>query len=201
MRITLIALALVTAMYPTSAQEPASQEVALRAANLAAKSAADITDAPIKMELDLEKPQAVQADRVGALVIPAKDLSAKVLENPTNRVIPLGQLWTLRLTPTLQDKGVPNDQLRLITIKTDQNDYQAALFYLGARTNKQGGMDLVVYAKEKKALLRLPMQKAEAKQDFPIEISAQKTDEKTGTLTLRFLGQYKVQLPITKQIE
>jgi hypothetical protein len=46
--------------------------------------------------------------------------------------------------------------------------------------------------------LKVPLKKIEAAQDEPIDMSAERTSDVTGHLTLKILGQYEAHLTITE---
>ena len=61
---------------------------------------------------------------------------------------------------------------------------------------------MIVFGKDKEPLTRVPLMAREgAKQEFPIEVSGEKRDERTGTLTLRLFGQFEAQLLLMREEE
>jgi hypothetical protein len=178
------------------AQESVPLEAAQNAARVATKALGVLTDAPFKMDLDLEKPSALSG---AALAIPAAKLSAELFARSSQEIIPLGQLWTLRITLAQNGKVTPNSKLRLVTVMNDGDEVKVQLYFLGARKNEKGEWTLVVYAKDKEPLLTAALQKAEGSQQQPIELEARKEGEDSGTLTVRILGRYKAELPLMKQ--
>jgi hypothetical protein len=182
-----------------SAQERVPQDQAVPIAKLLAETAAKIADAQIKIELDTAYPFGLKADEVGAMVIPVKNLSEETFTKAGKDVSPVAQLWFKKLTTVVDNKTVPNDKLRLLKVSHNGEDFELPLFLLGVRKKADGALEMVVYAKDKQPLVVLPVEKAEANLELPIELEGKKTGEDTGELTLKLAGKYRVKLPLTKQ--
>ena len=192
----LIALAAIVACSPAVlAQEAIELGEAQKAARKLSESASSITDAPFTVESDLEKPQGIKHDGVGLLVLPDRKLSAELLAAANTAITPLGQLWMLKLAVATQGKPVATEKIRHFSITDDDKTHEVSLYFLGATKTEAGGLELVVYAKGKEPLLRVPIKKRVAgKQEFPIEVSGVKNDDNSGTLSLRLFGEYDAQL-------
>ena len=197
----LTALALLAAFAPAlSAQDAIQLEEAQKAARKLSASAAQITDAPFAVETDLEKPQGIKAEGVGLLVLPDRKLTAELLAAANSAITPLGQLWTLKLAVAANGKATASEKLRHLTIVDGEKEREVSLYYLGATKTDAGGLELVVYAKDKEPLLRVPIKKrAAGKQEFPIEVSGVKNDDQSGTLSLRLFGEYDARLLLMKE--
>ena len=197
----LIALAAVIACAPAVlAQDAIELGEAQKAARKLSESAARITDAPFSVESDLEKPQGIKAEGVGLLVLPDRKLSAELLAAANSAITPLGQLWTLKLAVAANGKATAADKLRHFTVGDDEKEREVSLYFLGATKTDAGGLELVVYAKDKEPLLRVPIKKRVAgKQEFPIEVSGVKNDDNSGTLSLRLFGEYDAQLLLMRE--
>ncbi len=191
---------LVTATFAT-AQERVSLEDAQKGARLLTQTAGKISDAPLKLEVDLEKPDGLKANEVRILVIPDQKLNGEALAKTGKTVTPLGQLWMHAIAPAKEGKVISNDRLRFVTVTKDDKEFKVLLFFLGLQKSDKGEMELVVYGKDKEPLLRLPLEKSATQQQLPIELQGRKEGEGTGVLTLNILGKYKAELPVTKPAE
>ena len=192
----LTALAAIIACGPVVlAQDAIELGEAQKAARRLSESASKITDAPFTVETDLEKPQGIKAEGVGLLVLPDRKLSAELLAAANSAITPLGQLWMLKLVVATDGKPAATEKIRHFTIAAEDKEREVSLYFLGATKTEARGLELVVYAKDKEPLLRVPMKKRVAgKQEFPIEVSGVKNDDNSGTLSLRLFGEYDAQL-------
>ena len=178
--ITLAALAAFTSTL--LAVDSIEIEEARKAARKLSASAAGITDAPFAVDPDLEKPQGIKAEGRGVIVLPDRNLSAELLAAANSAITPLGQLWTLKLAVAKDGKATAGEKLRHITISDGENSREVSLYFLGATKPAGGELELVVYAKDQEPILRVPINKrVSAKQEFPIEVSGTKNDDKSGT--------------------
>ena len=197
----LTALAAIAAFAPALlAQDAIQLDEAQKAARKLSANAAQITDAPFPVETDLEKPQGIKAEGVGLLVLPDRKLTAELLAAANSAITPLGQLWMLKLAVAANGKATASEKLRHLTITDGEKEREVSLYYLGATKTDAGGLELVVYAKDREPLLRVPIKKRVAgKQEFPIEVSGVKNDDHSGTLSLRLFGEYDAQLILMRE--
>ena len=197
----LLTLAALVALTPAlHAQESIELGEAQKAARKLSESAARITDAPFAVDSDLEKPQGIKAEGTGLIVLPDRKLTTELLAAANSAITPLGQLWTLKLAVAANGKPTAADMLRHFTIADGEKEREVSLYFLGATKTEARGLELVVYAKDKEPLLRVPIKKRVAgKQEFPIEVSGVKNDDKSGTLSLRLFGEYDAQLLLMRE--
>ena len=182
-----------------SAQESIELAEAQKAARKLSASVSQITDAPFAVDSDLERPQGIKADGVGLLVLPDRKASAELLAAANTAITPLAQLWTLKLAVAKDGKATAGEKLRHITISDGENSREVSLYFLGATKTAGGELELVVYAKGQEPILRVPINKrVAAKQEFPIEVSGTKNDDKSGTLSLRLFGEYDARLLLVR---
>jgi hypothetical protein len=180
------------------AQERVPPEDAKRLGKKLAESSAKLdVPAQVKVVPDADNALAIHHERVGALVMPDKNLSADVLSKAGKEVVPVGHLWTRRLVPVLDGKATANDKLRIINVTLKDEEEPLVLCLLGVR-KKGDGLELLVFGKDKEALLTLPLTKADTLQTLPIELDGKKNDNDTGTLTIGFVGKYEAKLIVTK---
>lgn len=196
----LLGLAALLALSPAlHAQESIEIEEAKKAARKLSESAAGITDAPFAVDSDLEKPQGIKAEGRGLLVLPDRKLTVELLAAANTAITPLGQLWTLKLAVAKDGKPTAAEKIRHFTVGDGEKSREVGLYFLGATKTPSGELELVVYAKDKEPILRVPINKrVAAKQEFPIEVSGTKNDEDSGTLSLRLFGEYDARLVLMR---
>ena len=197
----IIVLSALIAVAPAlRAQESIELDEAQKAARKLNDSISRIADAPFAVDSDLEKPQGIKADGTGLLVLPDRKLTAELLAAANSAITPLGQLWTLKLAVAANGKPTAADKLRHFTIADGEKEREVSLYFLGATKTEARGLELVVYAKDKEPLLRVPIKKRVAgKQEIPIEVSGVKNDDDSGTLSLRLFGEYDAQLVLMRE--
>lgn len=197
--------ALCLALFLTASLSPAQEAVPLadaqKYAQILAESAKDLTGLPLACELDLDKPSAIRAGEVGALVIPDKRATADKLAKAGKDAVPLGHLWLRNLAPVNAGAPLPNSELRSVKVRSGESTAEAQLFVVAARRNAADKLELVVFGKPKEPLLTLPLEKSTASGDAPIQLLARKTGEASGLLTLVFFGQHQAEISVGKQAE
>jgi hypothetical protein len=196
MRIPMTGIGLLLCVGIAVAQEQVPQERAQKAAQLLAEQSGKLTDLPLKIDPDTEKPFGLHHGDVAALVIPAKGLSAEALAKAGKSIMPLGQLWFRRMTPIVAGTPTPNNKLRLVKISVDGQEHEVSLYLLGLRSKEKAEPELVIYAQGKEPLVALPLEKIDGRQEQPIELEGQKGDDGTGTLTLNVAGRYRARLTV-----
>ena len=193
-------IALIACAPALLAQDAIELGEAQKAARKLSESAARITDAPFTVETDLEKPQGIKAEDVGLIVLPDRKLSVELLAAANSAITPVGQLWMLKLAVATDGKPTAAAKLRHFTVGDGEKEREVSLYFLGATKTEAKGLELVVYAKDTEPLLRVPIKKRVAgKQEFPIEVSGVKNDDKSGTLSLRLFGEYDAQLLLMRE--
>lgn len=181
------------------AQERIPQEQAQKAAAMLAEHAAKLDGPQIKTEVDAQKPFGLQQGQRAAVIIPDKKLSEDALSKAGKDVVPLGQLWLRGLAPVADGKVLPNDKLRVVKVKADNQDHELPLCLLGVRKNKDGGLEMVVYGKDKEPLLSVPLKKMDVKQELPLELEAKRGDNETAQVLVSVLGKYQASLTVGRQ--
>jgi hypothetical protein len=181
------------------AQERIEPEIAKKYARVFVEQSASLSGLQLKIDADPERPYGLKHEEVGALIIPDKRLSEAVLQKLGKETAPLAQLWVRNLTIVVNDQLVPNDQLRIVTVSANGKDHPLPLFLLGVRKKTADDLELVVYGPNKEPLVLSPLKKIDGSQDLPIELEGTKRDDGRGTLTLRILGKYQVELTLAKQ--
>jgi hypothetical protein len=176
------------------------QEDARAFARPCVERAAELTDLPLKVDADAEKPCAVRGEGGGAMVIPDKGLTADRLKKAGKEAVPVAQLWLRKWTPVRDGKPVADDQLRIVTVRLDDKDRPMPLLLLGVRAKgDKGELELLVYSRESEPLLVLPLKAVEAGEELPVELEWQRGDKDADSLTITLLGKRQAILKITRQ--
>jgi hypothetical protein len=179
-----------------AAQERIPQEEAIKYSRLLTETAAkDVKDAPVKTDVDTERPYAVRHGEVGAMISPDRNLTAEVLAKAGEEPVPVGHLWFRKLTPSIDGQNIADDRLRLVTITVDNQDHILPIFLLSAR-KKGDQLELLIHGKNKEPLAVVPLKKHDVNQELPIELDGKKQTDDTGLIFLNVLGKYQAQLTV-----
>ena len=68
---------------------------------------------------------------------------------------------------------------------------------LGVCKDANGGLELLIYGKDKEPVTRVAMKSISGQQDNPIEMSGERKDDR-GVVTLKFLGKYEATFSVTE---
>lgn len=178
-------------------QEALSREDAMKYAFLVALHEPASMQAPIKVDADLKRPFAGHDGDYGAMVLPETKLTAATLQAAGRDVLPLGQLWLVKLTPMVNGSGVEASSLQIVRIPHDGETVRAPLCLLGVRKTEAGSLELFVYGRGKEPLLRVPLSKTQRTQTMPIELTGERESD-GGKLKLSIVGQYEAEIPVTE---
>ena len=162
------------------------------------RATAVLADPPLRMDVDPNKPCAERGEGGGAMIVPDKKLTEKVLAGAGNDVVPVGQLWFRKWTLANKGKPVAQDKLRIITVNVEDKDRPMPLFLLGIRKRGQKDVELVVYAKDSEPLLTVPLKKLDQMQDLPVLLEWSRGEKQSDNLTLNILGKYEGVLKIAR---
>jgi hypothetical protein len=200
MKTTLIGLNLVLGLTLVSAQELVPSDQAEKAAVQLVGEAARIKGLPSHVDADPSKAFAMTVKNKGytSLVLPDKALSKEALAKTGKTVTPLGQLWLNKLTPVVQAKGTPADQLNLLDVTFKNEGQRVVLLLLGVQKSDTGELELVIYGKEKRPLLTLPLKQSSPRQELPLELDMRPGGEALGIVEIKVLGAYAAALPVAE---
>lgn len=188
--------ALACAAGAVTAQELIPQEDLEKGVPRALARVADFDNLPIKTDADGAKAFGMKAKQYAAVVIPDKGLTKESLAKAGKEVVPVGQLWLIKLSPAVKDATTANDKLRLVTISVKDEDHRLSLLLLGARKAGEKDLELVIYAKAKEPLLTLPLKQSDTKQVLPLEIGLRQGTSSLGLVDINILGEYQAVLPV-----
>lgn len=182
------------------AQERVPQEQATKLAKHFAEEASKVSSPQLKTEVDPEKAFALHVGEAGVLFIPEKGLSEDAFARAGAAPTPVGQLWMRNLVPAANGKPVPEDKLRLLTVRVKDEDHQLPFSLVGVRKASNNQLELILYGKDKEPYLHAPVRKLETKQksDEPVMLEAQKDAGDSATLTLTMVGEYQASIQLTK---
>jgi hypothetical protein len=183
----------------------AQEAVPLEDAQKAARKVTEIavSDPPFKMEVDVDQSSAIKADKGGLLIVPDKQLTAEKLATSGAAIVPIGQLWSLRVSLAANGKAIGPDKLRKVSVTDGDKQRELELYFLGAGKNERGELELIVFGKEKESVLRVPLAKTDgaSAQRLPISLTGRKDNEDSGTLTLHLVDKYTADLPVVRNAE
>src|SRR5215472_6116105 len=189
MKAILIATASLTFCLAATAQEPVPRQECLKYAFVASANLKEMLKTPIPTDPDVKRPVAARDGEYGAMVLPESKLTADVLAKAGKEVVPVGQLWLVKLAPLSDGRVVPASKLRVVHLNYRDKEADAPCCALGVRKTGSGGLELLVYGKESEPVLHVPLKGISSTQDNPIEMSAERKDD-GGLITLNFLGRY-----------
>jgi hypothetical protein len=69
-------------------------------------------------------------------------------------------------------------------------------YALGVQRNGTGALELLVFGKDKEPVVKVPLKTMDAKQDVPIDLSAERESD-SGKVTLKILGKYTATISVT----
>lgn len=190
------------------AQEPAAipPEELTKATQLLMDANTRLGELPLKLELAPDQATGFKVGDAGAIIIPDRRLKTekgdKAGKNKNRRgALPVGQLWTSKLSPKDKDSVLPNDKLRLVTVTAKDKEIVLAVFALGIERAGKKEFQLTLYGKGNSPVLRVPLTAEKAKGAAPVTLSARKTGDEGGVLELKLLGRYKAEIPVSRQTE
>jgi hypothetical protein len=196
MKRTLIAAVLLTGLLAVQAQEKMSREETLQIAFYTSLDLKAMLNTPIPTDPDVKRPVAVKDGDYGSLVLPETRLSADTFSNAGKEAKSVGQIWLRGLAPMNAGEIVPASKLRTVHVSAMGQDADAVCCALGVGKDANGGLELLVYGKDKEPVTRVALKSISGQQENPIELSAERKDD-SGVLTLKFLGKYEAAFSVT----
>lgn len=194
--LTLLGLTL-AATATATAQERLPRREALGIAFALCADLKTLEGTPIPTDVDVKRPVALRDGDYGAMVLPEAKLNADAIRQAATRAVPVGQLWFHRLTPIRDSGPVGWDSLRMVDVNTPEGSATVPQCALAVSRNAAGALELLVYGNRPDPILRVPLKTVAAKQDVPIDLSAERGGDE-GTITLRILGQFEATLRVTE---
>jgi hypothetical protein len=197
MKTLITASLLIAGLLGAQAQERLSREEALKYACVVSVDLKEMLNTPIPTDPDIKRPVALKKDNHGGMILPETKLTAQTFANAGEEVKSLGQLWLVNLVPVLNGQPVPVSRQRMVHVRAGEQEADAACCALGVAKTKSGGLELLVYGKDKAPVFRVPLKPISAAQDNPIEVTSEMKDE-NAEVTLRFVGKYEATFALTE---
>ena len=188
--------AFLAAFTTIQAQEQLSRQEALKYAFIVSANLPAMLKTPIPTDPDVKRPVAARDGDYGAMVLPETKLTAGVFAKAGKEAAPVGQLWLLKLVPLMDGQPAPASKLKMVEASGDEGQATVPCCALGVRKAADGGLELLVFGKDKEPVLRAPIQTISSQQENPIEMTAERKDN-GGLLTLRFVGKYEASFMVT----
>ena len=180
------------------AQEPVPLDRAREFARALSESAAKLSSTPVRIDADVLNPFGIRAGEAGALVVPDRHLTAAALAEVGDKPLPVGELFLRNVNLTTDGAPVAASKLQHITVAMQDQQVQVPIYFLAAHKNSDGKLELLVFGKEEQPLAKAVMGKVPSDAKLPIELTAEKQDEKNGLLTLKVAGQFEAELVLQK---
>jgi hypothetical protein len=196
MKHTLLTLTLLSTLALACAQEKLSREETLRYAFVVAMDLKQLQATPIPTDVDLKQPVAMRDGDFGGMVLPEAKLNAGAIAKADEKVVPIGQLWLLKLTPMRDGEAVAASKLRMVTLSHEGDQATVAQCALGVQRNGSGALELLVFGKDKEPVVKVPLNASDARQDLPIDLAAERESD-SGKVTLKILGKYTATFSVT----
>ena len=197
MKRTIILLGLLTVTQFMSGQEVLPRKEALKLAFFVSADLKVLQNTPIATDVDVKQPVALRDGDYGALVLPEAKLTTDAIAKAGEQVVPIGQLWLRRLTPVRDGDAISSSQLRVVQLDAGGESHAAVQCALGVKADGSGGLELLVFGKDKTPLVKVPLKKVESQESTPIGMSAEHADE-SGRIILKILGRYQATLVVTE---
>jgi hypothetical protein len=179
------------------AQEQLSRSEAIKYAFIVSANLGEMLKTPIPTDPDVKRPVAARDGEHGAMVLPESKLSLTAFAKPGKEGVAVAQLWLLKLVPMNGRQPVPADKLRLVNVTSEGGDAKVPCCALAVRNQPDGDtLELLVYGKDKKRVLTVPLKSISRPQEDVVEIVAERKED-GGLLTLRFLGKYEASFMVT----
>jgi|ERR1035438_9582235 hypothetical protein len=177
MKRTLIAFTVLMTLHLASAQERLSREEALKYALLVSVDLKQLQGTPIPTDVDVKQPVVVYEGDHGGMLLPEAKLTSEAFAKAGEKIVPIGQLWLRKLTPTRDGSALASDKLRVATVKHKDQDVSLVQCALGVRRNRSDALELLVFGKDKEPLVILPLKRVDAPQELPLDFTAERTGD------------------------
>jgi hypothetical protein len=184
--------------FHADAQEPVPLDRAREFARALSESAAKLSPTPVQIDADVLNPFGIHAGEAGALVVPDRNLTAAALAEVGEKPLPVGELFLRNVLLTSNGTAVTGEKLQHITVAMNDQKVQVPIYFLAARKNGDGKLELLVFGKDNEPVAKALLGKVPSQAKLPIELTAEKQDEKSGLLTLKVAGQFEAELVLQK---
>ncbi len=190
----LFVLALMLCVRGANAQERLPDDEAKKIAKELIEASSKVKG-PVAVDADADKPFAKRKDEHGAMVVPARKLTAEMIEKAGAEIVPIGLLYFHQLAPLVDEKPVPAKQMKSVSFTHGEKEVTLSLCYLGVQKVK-GTTSLVILGNDKKPLVSAPLTKIDEKQELPIEFLVSIEPDETASISVTLLGKHKAKVKV-----
>jgi len=157
---------------------------------------AQFPNPPVKVEPNAEKAHGYHLkEKIGVLVFPDKNVTAKSIEEAKDKEVPVGILATLSLTLETKDRVVPAEELAVADLN---GQLKLPVFFLAVKAE---GADraLTIYSKDGKALTTTTLKKqaGDANQPVGLKLTNIDVEKRKSDATVSIGGAYEGTLKLT----
>ena len=183
-----------------SAQEPKKLEgeEAKKIATRLTEASAKLENTPFKVTPDIEKAGGLAAKKHVALLLPDTGLKLDTLKKIDREIVPLGLLYTHKMTLVVADQSLPEDQQRTVEIEVKNEKAKIAVMHLAA-AKVAGRLVLLVYTNGKTPAMVTTLAETEDAKDLPLDVEGKKAASNQATLLVTVLGKYRAAISVAGQ--
>jgi hypothetical protein len=162
--------------------------------------AAKKLDLPFKLTLDADKGTGVHADKAVGFILPSTKLTEDAIKKLDKEPVPIGILFTHKVTLVIADQPVPADQHRSteITVGNDTVTVNVMPLAIG---KVAGRLVLLVYTKDKTPALVTELVESAEKSEFPIDLDARRVGDNRAAAIINVLSRYRAAIQVAGQGE
>jgi hypothetical protein len=158
----------------------------------------NLADLPLKIDVDLDQATGLKAKDRGAIVLPARGLTADVIGKADKEVVPVGYVVLHRITPIVANQQIGRDEHRTLSLTVGDKTVEVAVIQLGV-AKVAGRPVLVGYTKSATPAFVTTLVDSGVAGDFPLEVEAASAGDNRATVTLTLGGKYRAGLEVTAQ--
>jgi hypothetical protein len=153
---------------------------------------------PVKVTPDLDKSMGLGAKQRALFVVPDSGLKPDALKKVDREVVPLGLLYTHRITLVVAEQSVPAEQHR--TVEVSIKDQKAKFMVMQLAVTKVAGrLVLLVFTDGKAPALVTTLVETEDAKDHPLDLQAGKGKDNQAAVILTVLGRFRAAFHVSGQ--
>jgi hypothetical protein len=178
-------------------------EMITKIARKAVEQLGSPSDAPFSADADAGKAAGIKAGGdTGLLAIPDSKLTVEAVAGAGRTVTGAAQLWMCNVVRSVNSSASDPAMLRTVTSRDGDNEAKVEVSCVGISKADGGALELALYAKDKKPLVKVPLVKTDAAANgVPIALDGRKEGENSGVLVVTIFGSYKADITVTKPRE
>jgi len=168
-----------------------AKELGKQLAELAGKSA----DLPFNLNPDSDSALGLKAGERGGLIVAEKDLTTDKIAKHEKGVLPLGVLFTRKVTVYTAGGAVEGAKLRTVEATVGDKTVEVAVFVLGIAKVEDRHV-LVVYAKGKTPVVVAALSDLDHVGEKPLILEPRQGKDGRGDIVIGVLGKWQVMIPV-----